>query len=141
MRLSDFVLRYRQGEGEWQVHPLTSTEVLIGRSDDNDLMLQHREVSRHHLRLSFHDEYFSVTDLESSNGTQVDGTALLPQVPNDVRPGQMIAVGDFTLMLEKATEGGTHISKELLPFLLRYRFGVGTWQTFPMEPGEKIFAS
>ena len=138
MRLSEFVLRYRLGEGEWQVFPLTSHEIMLGRDDDNDLKLDHREVSRHHLRIRFDEGRFLISDLESSNGTSLDGMRLTPQIPIELRPGQMISVGDFTLVLEKASESGTHISKELLPFLLRYRFGAGTWQAFPIEPGKKI---
>jgi pSer/pThr/pTyr-binding forkhead associated (FHA) protein len=79
VNLSDFVLRYRLGEGEWQIFTLSSKETLIGRGEDNDLILDHREVSRHHLRLSFIDNLFQITDLESSNGTQLDGISLSPQ--------------------------------------------------------------
>jgi pSer/pThr/pTyr-binding forkhead associated (FHA) protein len=97
VNLSDFVLRYRLGEGEWQIFTLSSKETLIGRGEDNDLILDHREVSRHHLRLSFIDNLFQITDLESSNGTQLDGISLSPQIPAPLRPGQMIQAGDFTL--------------------------------------------
>jgi len=112
---------------------------MIGRGEDNDLVLDHREVSRHHLRLSFIDNLFQITDLESSNGSRLDGISLSPQIPSPLRPGQMIEAGDFTLVLEKSDEDSTYISRELLPYIIRYRFGTGTWQTFPMEPGEKVF--
>lgn len=138
MNLSDFVLRYRLGEGEWQVFSLPSQEIQIGRDADNHLILDHREVSRHHLQIRFDGAGFLVTDLGSSNGTQLDGITLTPQMPQELRPGQMIQIGDFTLVLARTSEDGAHISRELLPFLLRFRFGAGTWQTFPMEPGEKI---
>jgi ABC-type multidrug transport system ATPase subunit/pSer/pThr/pTyr-binding forkhead associated (FHA) protein len=139
VNLSDFVLRFRLGEGEWQIFTLSKKETMIGRGEDNDMVLDHREVSRHHLRLSFTDNLFQITDLESSNGTRLDGISLVPQIPTSLRPGQMIETGDFTLVLAKSEEGGTHISKELLPYIIRYRFGDGTWQTFPMESGEKTF--
>ncbi len=138
MILSDFVLRYRLGEGEWQIYNLLREEILIGRSEDNDLMLDHREISRHHLRLLFQDDSFQITDLESSNGTRLDGVLLRSQVPTDVRLGQMIEIGDFFLVLEKSAEDNTHVAEELIPYLIRYRFGSGTWQSFPIEKGEMV---
>ncbi|HBX70323.1 MAG TPA: hypothetical protein DEH25_13330 [Chloroflexi bacterium] len=139
MRLSEFVLRYRLGEGEWQVYPFTSPEIRIGREADNDLILDNGEVSRHHLEIHFTGDEFRVVDLGSSNGTHLDGITLISQTPTVLRPGQILTMGEFTLLLTKASEEGALVSKELLPFLLRYRFGPATWQTFPIEPGEKIF--
>ena len=136
MNLSDFILRFRLGEGEWQIYELLGENTLIGRGDDNDLVLDHREVSRHHLRLRLHNDVFQLIDLESSNGTQLDGIALAPQIATPLRPGQIIEVGDFSLVLEKSEDGSIHISKEMLPYLIRYRFGTGTWQTFPLDLGE-----
>ncbi len=138
MNFTDYVLRYRQGEGGWQVYDLLSENTLIGRGEDNDLILDHREVSRHHLRIRFQDDVFKIVDLESSNGTRLDGVLLVPQIPSPLRPGQIVEVGDFSLVLEKSEERGTRISSEMLPYLIRYRFGTGTWQTFPLEPGEKL---
>ncbi len=138
MNFSDFVLRFRLGEGEWQVYDLLGKDTLIGRVEDNNLALDHREVSRHHLRIRLQDDVFHIVDLESSNGTRLDGVSLVPQIPSPLRPGQIIQVGAFSLVLEKSEEGSTHISREMLPYLIRYRFGTGTWQTFPLEPGEKI---
>ncbi len=139
MNLSDFVLRYRLGEGEWHIYCFDSADTLIGRGDDNNLVLDHREISRHHLRIRHHDDAFQIVDLESSNGTRLDGISLVSQVPSPLRPGQMIETGDFTLVLEKSDEESTHISREMLPYLIRYRFGTGTWQTFPLDTGEKVF--
>ena len=136
MNLSDFVLRFRLGEGEWQIYKLLGENTLIGRGDDNDLVLDHREVSRHHLRLRLHDDVFQLIDLESSNGTQLDGIALASQIATPLQPGQIIEVGNFSLVLEKSEEGSSHISREMLPYLIRYRFGTGTWQTFPLDTGE-----
>jgi len=136
---SDFILRFRLGEGEWQIYELLGENTLIGRGEDNDLVLDHRETSRHHLRLRFQDDVFQLIDLESSNGTRLDGISLSPQIPSPLRPGQIIEVGDFSLVLEKSEEGSTHISREMLPYLIRYRFGTGTWQTFPLDAGEITF--
>ena len=48
--------------------------IRVGRSRDNDVVLDHSSVSRHHLEL-FYDDFGNVflTDLNSSNGTFVNG--------------------------------------------------------------------
>ena len=138
MKLSDFNLQYRLGKGDWQVYSLPGEEILIGRDEDNDLTLDHREISRHHLHLRVQDNAFQVIDLESSNGTRLDGVELIPQVPTALRPGQVIEMGDFTLVLMEIAEGQTQISEESLPYLIRYRFGTGSWQSFPVNTGETV---
>jgi hypothetical protein len=45
----------------------------IGRSDDNDLTLGDGRVSRHHARIVADGGGFAIEDLQSANGTFVDG--------------------------------------------------------------------
>ena len=45
----------------------------IGRDLSNDIYLPHDTISRHHARLLFEDGAWTVSDLNSSNGTQVNG--------------------------------------------------------------------
>jgi len=54
---------------------LTSTQVRIGRAHDNDVILDDRRVSRHHLQLRWQEELarFLAVDLGSSGGTQLNG--------------------------------------------------------------------
>jgi hypothetical protein len=54
---------------------LTSARVRIGRAHDNDVILDDRRVSRHHLELRWQEGLarFLVVDLGSSGGTQLNG--------------------------------------------------------------------
>lgn len=45
----------------------------VGRAEDNDLMISDSEVSRHHARLDAHGNVWRAVDLESTNGTWVNG--------------------------------------------------------------------
>ena len=45
----------------------------IGRDRTNDVYLPHDTISRHHARLLYEDGSWTVSDLNSSNGTQVNG--------------------------------------------------------------------
>jgi hypothetical protein len=48
-------------------------ELLVGRHVECDLVLEHLSVSRRHARLSFRDGSWVLRDLDSTNGTRVNG--------------------------------------------------------------------
>jgi len=82
--------------------PLTEPRVTVGRHSSNTLPLQDHRVSRKHLelRLTLTGGH-QLFDLESGNGTQVNGRHV--QVI-DLRPGDQIALGDTLLVY--ALDGG-----------------------------------
>jgi len=60
---------------------MSNKKIRLGRSRDNDIILDHSSVSRNHLEL-FYDEFGNVflTDLNSSNGTFVNGRRITGSV-------------------------------------------------------------
>ncbi|MEM6296600.1 MAG: FHA domain-containing protein [Myxococcota bacterium] len=70
----------------------------VGREEDNDLVLDRANISKHHLRFRRADGKIEVVDLESTNGTYVNGRRV--QAPRNVRRPDRIYVGDYILMLE-----------------------------------------
>lgn len=58
-----------------------------------DRHLPDEGVSRRHFRLSQRDGRVFVEDLNSSNGTSVNGAALAPYAPQEIRPGDQLAAG------------------------------------------------
>ena len=52
----------------------------VGRSSHNDIQIKDRSVSRHHLLIRRKDEEYVLTDLNSENGTFVNGKDLEPGV-------------------------------------------------------------
>jgi hypothetical protein len=56
-------------------------------------------VSRIHAELRLEEEGLFVVDLDSANGTQVNGKALKPQEPVAVRHGDIITLGQLKLQL------------------------------------------
>jgi len=142
--ISNYVLRYRLGEGEWQEFQLIKDDILMGRGDDCDLTLEHQEISRRHARLSRVGEEILLTDLGSSNGTFVDGQPLTPNMPVALSPGQLIMIGGFTLALNVPGFEATHVVEDRAPrrveiLHLRYRFGSGEWQTYVLPDGDTTF--
>ena len=66
----------------------------IGRAPDNDLILGDGRVSRHHGRIAGRLGTLVYTDLGSTNGSRVNGEAVIEVV---LGPGDRILVGDTTL--------------------------------------------
>jgi hypothetical protein len=66
----------------------------IGRNDDNDVAIADGRVSRHHARIVADGGGFAIEDLQSSNGTFVDGA---PVTHTRLHPGATIVVGETVL--------------------------------------------
>jgi len=90
------------------VFPLTCDEVLIGRDNSSNISVNDPSVSRRHCLIkrkrtspTGEDEQFSILDLESYNGTFVNGVPVLEQ---SLAPGDQIALGDlrFLFLTEEA---------------------------------------
>ncbi|RMG96350.1 MAG: FHA domain-containing protein [Deltaproteobacteria bacterium] len=72
----------------------------VGRGEDNDLVLDRPNISTHHLRLRRRQGKIEVIDLQSTNGTYVNGRVVPPDEPRTVQRSDRIYIGDFILMLE-----------------------------------------
>jgi hypothetical protein len=87
--------------------PTDKREIIIGREDpisgifpEIDLTPYGGEsggVSRQHARLSREDGQWTITDLNSTNYTRVDGTRIDPSVPVPIKDGSRIQLGRVIL--------------------------------------------
>ncbi len=68
--------------------------VVIGRSSDADYSIAHDAISRRHCRLLFDDGAVWIEDLQSSNGTVLDGQQLEPGERSRVPPDTEIVLAD-----------------------------------------------
>ena len=75
----------------------------IGRGNDNDIILEGESVSRYHCRIASGDDGFSVQDLNSFNGTQVNGIPVRDSSP--LRDMDAITVGEFLFEFRAPSEG------------------------------------
>ncbi|CAA9557187.1 MAG: Forkhead-associated [uncultured Thermomicrobiales bacterium] len=67
-----FVDGPQRGEEMLVRKPVTT----VGRALDNDIVLESGDVSRHHARIEFADAQMRVVDLNSTNGTRVNGRSV-----------------------------------------------------------------
>jgi predicted component of type VI protein secretion system len=81
--------------GHQTLVPLVNQEITIGRKPGNAVRLTERNISRRHARLSRNNGAILLEDLDSSNGTQVNGKKLQGPVP--LRVGDHVRIGDYDL--------------------------------------------
>src|SRR3954470_11868641 len=77
------------------------TPVTIGREEGNVLRLNDERVSRFHAKIQFDNGEIIITDLESTNGTRVNGNVV--QIRR-LRPGDRIGVGRSLLLFGSEEE-------------------------------------
>ncbi|MDI6695138.1 MAG: FHA domain-containing serine/threonine-protein kinase [Anaerolineales bacterium] len=76
----------------------------IGRDPDNDIALNDPKASRQHARLEFDGHQYVVVDLNSTNGTYLGGTRLIPGVPRVWGVADTLRIGDSYLRLLRPGE-------------------------------------
>ncbi|MEW5928527.1 MAG: FHA domain-containing protein, partial [Gemmatimonadota bacterium] len=77
--------------------PIRLPVVRIGRAAGNDVVIPDDSVSATHARLEFDQGAWRITDLESTNGTYVEGVRLAPQVPTPLGYGASVRFGGIPL--------------------------------------------
>jgi adenylate cyclase len=70
------------------------SDLSIGRTEGNDLVLNHPSVSRKHARLEARDGHWWIVDLKSTNGVKVNGNLI---TESQIAAGDKILVGSVQL--------------------------------------------
>ena len=73
---------------------------LIGRKDESDILLDNDFVSRDHAVISWEDEGYVILDLQSTNGTLVNGEKI---AQHPLTNGDKIAIGSTTIEFQIQT--------------------------------------
>lgn len=77
-------------------------DLTLGRSSEVDLCLEDPGISKRHCRIYRHDRSVFLEDLDSSNGTVVNGERI--HSPHELEDGDAIALGEETLVRVAALE-------------------------------------
>ncbi len=106
---------FRDGRTEREVE-LGARDLLIGRSSDNDVVLDdpERTVSRHHAEVRVEDSRYVLVDVGSQNGLLL-GDERVQRV--ELRPGRFVSIGGFVvgLELEARSQAATTESESTIP--------------------------
>jgi ABC transport system ATP-binding/permease protein len=88
-------LTIEDDEGKQTQLPLAHEEYGVGRAETNSLRLTDRNVSRNHALLKQNGAGWILKDLQSYNGTYVNGARVVGEQP--VSSGDVIQLGDYRL--------------------------------------------
>jgi hypothetical protein len=100
-------------EGELAGHrwTLANDEMMIGRGNDADIILPERQVSRYHSKIHYRDGRYLLEDLDSKNGTFLNGHQVTGTVP--IQDGDEIQIALCVRMLFVGTDATVPLSFEL----------------------------
>lgn len=86
----------REGNKWRDVYRLTPGQVMtVGRAPTNRIVLHDEVCSRHHCEIFQADDLWKIRDLQSRNGTMVDGEPVVGE--RELSPGQVIQIGPCEL--------------------------------------------
>lgn len=91
-------------DGPIESYPLEKGATAIGRSTGNDIVLDTTAISRYHITISVKDQKVFLEDLQSVNGTYVDGMRIASNDPLLLRGGEEIQIGDIRLIYHPAAD-------------------------------------
>jgi hypothetical protein len=94
-------------DGPVESYRLNKATIAVGRSTGNDIVLDTAAVSRYHITLTFKDQQVFLEDLDSVNGTYIDGARLTPNSPRSLRGGEEIQIGDIRLIFYPPVDEST----------------------------------
>jgi pSer/pThr/pTyr-binding forkhead associated (FHA) protein len=102
-----------------RTHELKVPKTTIGRVDDNSFQIAEPSVSSHHCEVLLKGEEVVVHDLDSTNGTYINGERVSEKV---IKPGQILRLGQIEIRLE--TDAPPSTSKKPLDQTLVMQRGV-----------------
>ena len=85
-------------EGRPQRYRLSGPEVFLGRSSENEVVLNDFSVSRRHAVIRQEKDRWVIVDQNSTNGVKVNGRFV---ASSPIAPGDVLTVGTFTLTVRE----------------------------------------
>lgn len=102
--MAEITIRVLEGLERGRIFAHLPTPVSIGREDDNDIQLNDDRVSRFHAKLQVDSGKVILTDLDSTNGTRVNGHPIQMRV---LQAGDVLSIGRCMLVVGDVRVDGT----------------------------------
>ncbi len=96
--MQELWLKFTDPDGDERRVQVDSSGFAIGRHSENVLCISDSRLSRHHAVIERSGDEFVISDVGSSNGTEVNGEKLTSATP--LRPGDRLSLGGFEVDLE-----------------------------------------
>ncbi len=101
VRVRKMTLVVMKGADAGKRFALGKKRLVVGKGSSCDLQFVDATVSRQHIEIAADDDTYSVRDLGSTNGTQINGTRIKEAF---LSPGDRIQVGNIELMFQPIYE-------------------------------------
>jgi len=112
--MAQFILVYTHPtEGEKRIDLASSESYRIGSRPDNDIVIDQKDVSRRHAVLRVHEGSFHITDLDSKNGTFVNGAKTASATFNC---GDMVHLSSARLVIVEVVTGNYPWNSDVITF-------------------------
>lgn len=82
------------GDQLLQTHAFEGDLLRVGRSRENDVVLENLSISRHHVQIRYHEGQYVLFDMNSSNGTFLNGTRVTRR---ELMHGDKVSIGKYHL--------------------------------------------
>ena len=89
-------LRVLDGADRGHVYQDLDLPITVGREEGNDIQLNDERISRFHAKIQLDHDRMVLTDLDSTNGTKVNGEDIQLRI---LRYGDLISVGRSVLLI------------------------------------------
>ena len=99
--MENISIQVLQGADRGKTFSHLSTPITVGREDGNTIQLNDERISRFHVKIQVDNDHLVLTDLDSTNGTQVNGHNCQLRI---VRVGDMISLGRSVLLIGSPEE-------------------------------------
>ena len=109
----------RKGHLKGHRFPIRVPIVNVGRAEYNDVVVPDASVSSAHAKIQLREGIWVVVDLDSTNGTFVDGDRVSGEAP--IAPGAVIRFGEVSVVFESTKDdsaqegGGTQVLGVIVP--------------------------
>ncbi len=109
----------RKGQLKGHRFPIRVPIVNVGRAEYNDVVVPDSSVSSAHAKVQLREGIWVVVDLDSTNGTFLDGDRVSGEAP--IAPGAVIRFGEVSVVFESTKDdtaqkgGGTEVLGVIIP--------------------------
>jgi pSer/pThr/pTyr-binding forkhead associated (FHA) protein len=108
-----------------QEFSLARASVVIGRTEENDLVINHRSISRHHAKIVREGDRYTIVDLQSANGVRVNNE---DYERIELHAGDVVELGHVKLRFVGPFEHyvfDPNVKHDRRPFPVKIAAGVG----------------
>ncbi len=94
-------------DGLFKTYLLTDPNTTIGRSNTSTIPIDDETLSRYHVNITLKNSVVYIADMESENGTFIDGSRLESNTATELSGGEEIMVGDLRMIFATLDDSPT----------------------------------